>query len=465
MDLATLSAARQARLIRRRTVSAHEVVRATLGRIDALNGRLEAFTGVHDERALAAARAADAAVRDGSPLGPLHGVPVALKDLYDDAGVVNSAGSRVLEENVPSRDATTVAALKRAGAIIVGRTQLSEFAIGATVFGQMRNPWDTARLAGASSGGSGAAVAARLCPVAMGSDTGGSIRIPASFSGVVGLKPTYGRVSRAGIIPLDWSLDTAGPLANTVEDAAIVLSAIAGYDNRDPASADRPVENYLRGLRRGVRGLRIGVPKEWFYGLMDSDVRQAVRKGLAVLKGLGATSRSVSIPMVAHCLEIGSIIQWAEAAAYHAEWMDDRPQKYGPGLLNRLRAGRFIMAADFVRAQRLRKIERSQFLQALSRVDVLITPTTPITAPMLDQTEYRVDGTTPADRTYAIAAFTIPINHAGLPAVSVPCGFTKTGLPIGMQIVGRPFDEATILRAAYAFERATDWHNRMPPAS
>jgi Asp-tRNA(Asn)/Glu-tRNA(Gln) amidotransferase A subunit family amidase len=370
----------------------------------------------------------------------------------------------VLESHTPERDATVVERLRQAGAVIVGKTQLSEFAMGPSAFGDMRNPWDVERLAGASSGGSGAAVAAALCPIAMGSDTGGSIRIPASFSGVVGLKPTYGRVSRRGLLTADWSLDHAGPLTRTAEDAAITLGVIAGHDARDPSSSRAAVPDYAAQLEAGVAGLRIGIPEQWFFDIVDGEIKAAALAAIDTLVELGATRHSVSLPMVEHSSDIGYTIQWAEMAAYHKEHLARSPEKYQPYLLMCLQAGSLISAADYLHAQRARRLMREQFLEALDHVDVLVTPTTPIAAPLLTAREHLINGKpAPARYAYDLAAFTFPFNQTGMPAVSVPSGFNKAGLPMGVQIIGRPFDEATILRAAHAYQQRTDWHLRRPP--
>jgi aspartyl-tRNA(Asn)/glutamyl-tRNA(Gln) amidotransferase subunit A len=306
-DLAQLTAAEQARLIRSGATSAEEVLQATLDRVQALNPRLNAFLTISEESARREARMADEAVRAGRPLGRLHGVPIALKDNFETRGVLTTAGSRVLEGNVPERDATVVARLREAGAVIVGKTQLSEFAMGPSAFGDMRNPWDLERLAGASSGGSGAAVAARLCPIAMGSDTGGSIRIPASFSGVVGLKPTYGRVSRSGLLAADWSLDHAGPLTRTVEDAAITLAVIAGHDASDPSSSRARVPDYLAQLDEGVAGLRIGLP------------------AISIPSGFNAAGLPMGVQVVGRPFDEATILRVAHAYQQKTNWQDRRP--------------------------------------------------------------------------------------------------------------------------------------------
>jgi Asp-tRNA(Asn)/Glu-tRNA(Gln) amidotransferase A subunit family amidase len=462
-DLAQLTGAEQARLIRSGDATAEQVLEATLERIGALNGRTNAFLTITAEAAREAARKADEAGRAGRWLGPLHGVPVALKDNFETRGVVTTAGSRVLESNVPEHDATVVERLRGAGAVIVGKTQLSEFAMGPSAFGDMHNPWDLERLSGASSGGSGAAVAAAMCPIAMGSDTGGSIRIPGSFSGVVGLKPTYGRISRYGLLTADWSLDHAGPLTRTAEDAAITLGVIAGRDARDPSSSRAAMPDYAAQLDGGVKGLRIGLPEQWFFDIVDAEIKAAALAAVDTLVALGASRHGVSTTLAEHSSDIGYTIQWAEMAAYHKDHMARSPEKYHPYLLMCLQAGSLISAADYLHAQRARRLMRDEFLRVFEQVDVLVTPTTPIAAPLLTAREHLINGKpAPARYAYDLAAFTFPFNQTGLPAITLPSGFNKAGLPMGVQIVGRPFEEATILRAAHAYQMQTDWHLRRP---
>ncbi len=458
---ATLSAAQQARLVRRRKLSAVELVTATLDRIERLNPVLNAFITVTASQALREARLADRALAKGQEPRPLHGVPVALKDNYETAGVRTTAGSRVFLENVPSEDAEVVARLRRAGAIIVGKTHLSEFARGPMAFGDVRNPWGLDRTPGGSSAGSGAAIGARMIAVAMGHDTGGSTRIPAALCGGVGLKETFGRVSRRGIMPLEWSMDNPGPITRTVEDAALVLSAIAGRDIRDPGSSDRPAHDYRRGLRGGVRGLRLGLPREWFFDVVDSEVKRAVMEAVRLFEGLGADTREVSMPSVRHTEEIGDHIVFGGAISYHEGTMASSADKYGPSFLAQLRARRFMSAADYVTAQRLRRLMRAEFLEALKDIDLIITPTTPQPAPQLGQAAFSIEGR-PVSSFYSLAAFTRPFSLTGLPAMTLPCGFSRAGLPVGLQLAGRPFDEATVLRAGHAYQRHTAWHTRRP---
>ena len=463
-DLASLTATEQATLIRTGRASAVDVMEATLSRISSLNNELNAFITVRSDGAMAEARLAQKAVRRGSRLGPLHGVPIAVKDNFETAGILTTAGSRVLEGNVPKEDATVVRRLRDAGAIVVGKTHLSEFAGGPTAFGDMRNPWDLSRMAGVSSGGSTAAVAASICPIGIGTDTGGSIRIPASFSGIVGVKPTYGRVSRWGAFPFNWSFDAVGPLTRTVRDAALTLGVISGYDPRDPTSSKISVPNYMRALSGGVKGLRIGLTREWFFDVVDSEVKSNVLQAVRVLQSLGALTRKVSVPLVTNSLEIGYTIQFAEASAYHQDWVDECPERYTDGSLQNRLLGRLIPATDYIKAQRLRRVLRDQFLKAFEDIDIMITPTTAIAAPLNSEMSYKINGKPePALYAYALAAFTFPFNQTGMPAVSVPCGFTKKGLPVGMQLIGRPFEDGTVLRVAHTYEQATEWHKARPP--
>jgi aspartyl-tRNA(Asn)/glutamyl-tRNA(Gln) amidotransferase subunit A len=456
-----------ARMIATKAVSPVEVVRAHLDRIAALDGDLRAYITVCDDAALQAARAAEAAVVAGQPLGALHGVPYALKDLYDTAGVRTTAGSRILSDRVPARDATVAQRLGAAGAVLLGKLNMVEFAHGPEGlnphYGHARNPWDRAvhRIAGGSSSGSGAAVAAGLAPGALGSDTGGSIRIPASLCGITGLKPTYGRVSRAGVLPLAWSMDHVGPMTRTAADSALMLGAMAGYDAADASSSVLPVPDYLAGLTGEVKGLRVGLLRGVFGEGAAPVVRAAVEAAATALAGAGAVVDEVSLERMDLVAAAATAIVGSEALAYHTEWLRTRAAEYDPPLARRLRLGAFIGGARYVRAQQVRGLVREEVDAALARRDVLLAPSTPIVAPALEECEAML-GDGPADVRAALIRFTRPFNLSGHPACTLPCGFTDAGLPIGMQLVGRPFDEATVLRAADAFQRLTDFHARHP---
>jgi aspartyl-tRNA(Asn)/glutamyl-tRNA(Gln) amidotransferase subunit A len=456
-----------ARMIASKAVSPVEVVRAHLDRIAALDPGLRAYITVCADPALEAARAAEAALMAGRPLGPLHGVPYALKDLYDTAGVRTTGGSRILADRVPAVDATVVRRLAEAGAIVLGKLNMVEFAYGPEGlnphYGHARNPWGgaTHRMAGGSSSGSGVAVAAGLAPGALGSDTGGSIRIPASLCGITGLKPTYGRVSRAGVLPLAWSMDHVGPMTRTVADSALMLGAMAGYDPADPSTSVLPVPNYLAALTGDVKGLRVGLLRSFFLDGAAPAVRSAVETAAATLAGAGAVVDEVKLERTELATAGSLAIVAAEALAYHAEFLRTRPADYDPDVLRRLRLSVYVGGWHYVRAQQARALVRDEIDAALARRDVLLAPSTAVAAPALDERKVSL-GDGPADVRSALLRFTRPFNFSGHPACAVPCGFTEGGLPIGMQLVGRPFDEATVLRAADAFQRLTDFHARRP---
>jgi len=466
-ELVWASLAELARQVAARRVSPVEVVQAHLDRIGKLDGALRAFLTVTGDQALEAARAAEQAVMAGRPLGPLHGVPIALKDLYCTKGVRTTGGSKILGDWIPEEDATVVTRLAAAGAISLGKLNMHEFAYGPeglnVHYGTPRNPWDAAthRICGGSSSGSGAAVAAGLCAGALGSDTGGSIRIPSSLCGLSGLKPTYGRVSRAGALPLSWSLDHVGPMCRSAADCALVLGAMAGYDPRDPTSSVLPVPDYAAALSGEVTGLRIGVLRRFFLESADEEVARAVEAAVAALQGLGATAAEAALPLMAHAAGASTAVLAPEAYAYHERWLQTRPQDYGPDVRERLRVGAFISGADYLQGARVRGLIRDEVDQVLAGLDVLICPSTPIAATAVDQGEVVIRGERQSVR-QSLIRYTRPFNLSGHPAVSVPCGLTASGLPIGLQIVGRPFDEATVLRVADAYQRATDWHARRP---
>jgi aspartyl-tRNA(Asn)/glutamyl-tRNA(Gln) amidotransferase subunit A len=456
-----------ARLIATKAVSPVEVVRGHLDRIAALDGDLRAYITVCADTALQGARAAEAALMAGQTVGPLHGVPYALKDLYDTAGVRTTGGSKVLADRVPAKDATVTHRLGRAGAILLGKLNMVEFAYGPEGlnphYGHARNPWDRAvhRMAGGSSSGSGVAVAAGLAPGALGSDTGGSIRIPASLCGVTGLKPTYGRVSRAGVLPLAWSMDHVGPMTRTAADCALMLGAMAGYDPADPSTSVLPVPDYLAALSGDVKGLRVGLLSAGFLDACAPEVGAAVEAAARTLAAAGAVVDDVSLETAKYVPAASLAVVGVEALAYHAELLRTRAAEYDPDVARRLRVGAFMGGVHYVRAQQVRALVRDEVDRALSRRDVLLAPSTPIVAPAVDARQTTL-GDGPADVRGALLRFTRPFNFSGHPACALPCGFTAGGLPIGMQLVGRPFDEATVLRAADAYQRLTDFHARRP---
>jgi len=468
-DLAFLSAAGLARLVRLRQFSPVDLVNMYLARIERLDKSLGAFISVCAEEARAAAREAERALTRGGKGGPLHGVPFAVKDQFDAAGMPTTAGSRVLADNVAAADATVVARLKAAGAILVGKLNMSEFALGGTVdfpFGQPRNPWKLDRHPGGSSGGSGVAAAAALSAFALGEDTGGSIRGPAAYCGVVGIRATWGRVSRHGCVPASWSLDVAGPLARTVEDCAMVLGVIAGEDPADPLTSRQPVPDYRAALTGDVRGLRIGVVQELMDGGTTPEVRAAVEAAAGRLRGLGAVVEPVSLPTLPLAGAAFMAVCDPEAAASHQRWLRERPQDYDRATRRRLYTASLLPAVLHHQATRARARIRREVLDALGRHDLLLSPAASIPAPPIArEAEPVTSKEVAAKRFFGHRSHSTPASLAGVPALSVPCGFSSEGLPLGMQLAGRPFDEATVLRAAHAYEQATDWHTRRPPLS
>jgi aspartyl-tRNA(Asn)/glutamyl-tRNA(Gln) amidotransferase subunit A len=456
-DLCSLSLAELSAQIRSGTVSPVEATEACLDRIQAFDPTYNSFITLCAEAALDEARERNAELAAGRWRGPLHGVPIALKDLFNTRGVRTTAGSAVLRKFIPDRDATVVRLLREAGAVVLGKLNMHEYAFGVTNlnphYGPTRNPVNPDHITGGSSGGSAAAVAGNLCFGALGSDTGGSIRCPAALCGIVGLKPTYGRVSRSGVIPLSWSLDHVGPMTRTVEDAALMLEAIAGHDPHDPTSAQAPVPPFAARSQGDIRGMRLAIPQEHFWRPAHSGVREAVLAGVERLREAGALIEEISIP----CLEYAAIPQYfvicSEAAAYHRNQLADHFHDYGPDVRMRLLAGLCINSSDYLDAQRARRLVRNELLATLRDFDAILTPTVPIPAPRLDQDEVSVDGIT-APLLFFMMRNTFPFNLTGLPAVSVPCG-RADGLPVGLQIAGRPWEEATILRIAREVERTS----------
>lgn len=466
-----LTIADASRMLRAREMSSLELVERCLRRIERLEPALRACVTVLAEPAREQARAADALLAAGRERGPLIGIPLGIKDLIETAGVPTTAGSRVLADWIPERDATVVTRLRAAGAIALAKTNTHEFAYG-TVTAPTRNPWNTDHIPGGSSGGSAAGVASGEFPGALGTDTGGSIRIPAAACGVSGLKPTFGLVSRAGIVPLSWSLDHAGPLARSVEDCALLLEALAGYDSLDPESVDVPLLDFRAALANGrspaqaVRGTRLGVPDAFFFRHVDAEVEAAVRTAIRVLEELGATVEEVRIPPAIDAMfQVYRTIQQPEAYTYHQEqgWLDSRRDLYQPGTLAKILDGASYSASDYVRALRARHDFTTAMRAAMSHVDALVTPTLPVPARRADEvgTPLLFDGKEePAGDSLR---FTFPFDLTGQPALTVPCGFTSAGLPVGTQLVAAHFGEATLLRLGHAYQRSTDWHLRVPP--
>ena len=442
------------------SISSIEVVDKLLARIDATDDQVKAYVSVNHEGARTMARALDALHASGGSAGPLHGIPVSVKDLFDTHDQPTSSGGRPASDVPPPADATVVARLRAAGAIIVGKTNMHEFAYGYTTenphHGDTRNPWDLGRIAGGSSGGSGASVAAGSAIAALGSDTGGSVRVPASLCGIVGLKPTYGRVSRNGVFPLSWSLDHVGPMTRTVEDAAILLSVIAGPDSADPTTLNAPpVSDYVSGLGRDISGLKIGVPTNHFFEGAEPEVLAGVQRAIETLTGLGAVTTEVTIPGLESTVGAWLTILLAEATSAHETLLRERPEDYGSDVRTFIEAGALIPATLYLRAQRIRKQLIESFATVMDEVDVIVTPATAVAAPLLGDSQVSIgDLSEPLFRTFA--RISAPFDVLGLPALSVPSGFTSGGLPIGLQVVGHPFHEATVLAVGHAVVAAGD---------
>ncbi len=467
-DLCYLSATELGGRIAAGEVSAADATDAYLGRIAELDGNYASYITVTAERAREDARRADAEIASGQRRGPLHGVPVAVKDQFNTAGIVTTNGSTILGENVPDADATVMERLRAAGTVLLGKLNMSEYASGDAFrhpYGRPRNPWDTGRNPGTSSSGSGAATAAFLCATSLGEDTGGSIRGPAAFCGLVGIRPTFGRVSRHGVFGASWSMDTVGPISRTVTDCAHTLAAIAGYDPRDGQTWDVPVPDYAAGLDGNISGLKVGLVSERVHtDANDPEVRDAVIAAAGVLSGLGAEVREVSLPLIVHSSEISYGIISSDAAMLNWDIIStERLRELDHNNQVRLLMGSILPAKIYQKAARLRELLRRQILAALDEVDVLVMPASSVPATPIPSS---AGLGTKADVVAGFKGrrgFTAPFNLANLPALSINCGFTGSGLPIGLQIAGRAFDESTLFRAAYAYEQATDWGERRPP--
>ncbi|MCY4366793.1 MAG: amidase [Chloroflexi bacterium] len=466
LELCYMSAGDLSTLIRNKQVSPVEVIDAHLSRIEATEPTLNSFITLLPDHARDAARRAESQIQAGNYRGPLHGIPVGLKDLFNTAGVRTTSGSRILDNFVPSEDCTVATKFQQAGAILLGKLNMHQFAYGPTGenfdYGHMHNPWNPEMVTGGSSGGSGSAAAAGQCTITMGSDTGGSVRIPSALCGIVGLKPTYGLVSRAGLTPLSWCLDHPGPMVRTVVDAALAMNVIAGFDPNDRATTMRQLPDYTASLDGSVEGLRIGVVKEYFEAPLDAEVETAVRAALAKLSEMGAIITEVSFPMFFDSQAISGTILMSEAAAYHRDLLATDGDKFTPSVRLRLEAGLFVTAADYLKAQQARARFNYEMSRLYQEVDLLAGPSEPITAPPILASEVTI-GDSSVGTTGALTQYTRPYNISGTPAISVPCGFSATGMPIGLQLAGRPFDEATVLRAAHAYEQNTEWHLKRPP--
>jgi aspartyl-tRNA(Asn)/glutamyl-tRNA(Gln) amidotransferase subunit A len=454
-------------LVRSKKVSPVELTRECLSRIERLNPKLNAFITVTADSALAEARQAEAEIQHDRWRGPLHGIPIALKDLIDTAGVRTSAASGLFKDRIPAQDAEIVRRLKAAGAVLLGKLNLHEFAYGGSsvisYFGPVHNPWNLDYSPGGSSGGSAAAVAAQLCYGAIGSDTGGSIRQPAGYCGIVGLKPTYGRVSTSGVIPLSWSLDHLGPMTRTARDAALMLQVIASYDAQDTTSMDVPVPDYAATIAATTSSLRLGILRAYFDDALHPEIQTAMEAAASVLKTLTRTQRDIA-PLAtdstySSMMDPSVTILRAEAYAYHKEYVSKSPELYQAQTLKRIQAGADIPTSAYIQARRQLEQIRRSVSRVFETVDLLITPTACVPPFAIADL---ADPNTLREKELLTLRNTRPFNMLGLPTVSVPCGFTRADLPIGMQITGPPGGEATVLRLAYAYEQATEWHKRKP---
>ena len=459
-DLTYLSVAEASSLIAAKKLSPVELTSAAIKRIEQLEPQLQAFVTRTTGQALSAARQAEQEIMAGNRRGPLHGIPLVLKDLVETKGIRTTASSKVLADYVPTENATVAQKLEEAGTILMGKVHTHEFAYG-VVCPPTRNPWNPDCIPGGSSGGSAAAVASGMATLSIGTDTAGSIRIPAALCGAVGLKPTYGRVSRKGVLPLSWSLDHVGPICRSVEDAALLLQAIAGYDAQDPASAIAAVPDYLVGLKEDIKGLKIGIVGGAYFELVTPALKEALRVATTTLGELGAELEYVEIPGIEESDPVVNAITLPEASTYHQKWLRDKGHLYNPDVFALLQIGELLLATDYVQAKRRRRLLAQKVLSLFQvhHLDALMLPTVLGPAPRADEPSFKI-GEVELPVT-ALLRYTCPSNATGLPALALPCGF-EDGLPLSMQLVGNPFAEATILRVGYNYEQATGWHKQHP---
>jgi len=464
-----ISAIELASLIKSREVSPVEATEAYLERIPQIDPKLNSYITVTADRAMADARQAELEIVDGKYRGPMHGMPTAVKDQVYTKGILTTGGSTILKDFVPDEDATVMTKLNEAGAVLLGKLNMSEFAMGDAFehpYGRPHNPWDLSRNPGTSSSGSGAATAAFLCATSLGEDTGGSIRGPASFCGLVGIRPSWGRVSRHGVLGASWSMDQVGPISRTVSDCAITLAAIAGHDPKDRSTWDVPVPDYLAALAGGMSGLKVGVITERIEGeSVDSQVSELVAKAVAQLGELGASIVEIDIPLMAQSAAISTAVTYGDVSGVHREGIENNLHEYDYNIQLRLLTGAILPAQAHQKAVRLRHMLRQQILDALEKVDVLVMPTSSIPASPIPEKAGVESKEAFLEMLGGRRSFTAPFNLASVPALSINCGFTSEGLPVGLQIAGKPFDESMVFRVAYAYEQATDWQSRRPPVS
>ena len=465
LDPQTWTLSTLAKAIRKKEISPLEVTRAFLERIENHDPKINAFITLLTREALRAAQQAEKDLVRGKYRGPLHGMPFAAKDLFFTKGIRTTCGSKILADFVPRYDAAVIEKLFSAGAILLGKLNMHEFAYGTTSvnphYGAVRNPWNRERITGGSSGGSAAALACSFAPLTLGTDTGGSIRIPAALCGIAGLKPTYGRISRYGVYPLCWSLDHPGPMAKSVADLAMAMNTLAGHDPRDPATPQVPVPNYTQALVKDLEGVRLGVPDRYYFDRLDGEVHAAVKKAIRDLKGLGAKVQPISLPHLHEASTAAFIALIAEGAAVLEKWHLARSEDLGEDVRSRLNLGAAIKATQYLKAQRVRRKVREIFMDAFQKVDALVTPQLPITAPKIGQSSVPL-GKGKESVVGALTRFTRIYNLIGIPSLCLPCGFSSSGMPIGLQIAAKPFAEETVLKVGHAYEINTPWKNRHP---
>ena len=453
-------------MIKRLEITPSEVTEAFIQRIEKNDGLVNSYVQIFKDEAREAARIADQSIRSNRYIGPLHGIPIALKDVFDVAGHPTTYGSKVFLNDTVQLDGSVVKRLRDSGAVILGKLNLDELAFGVTgessYFGPCRNPWNLERISGGSSAGAAAAVAASFCVASVGTDAGGSVRLPASLCGIVGLKPTYGLVSRYGAGGNNWSLDHVGPMTKTVADCATMLQAISGPDPRDVTTLGANAQDLTKALTTDVKGMKIGVQKDFFYENLDKDVEIATTKAVDMLKELGANILEISVPWARYSRSVNLVIGYCEAASNHEDNLGKRAMEYGDYVRGRLELGKFFLATHYLKAQRIRSAMTQDLVREMSKVDAIVTPTTPITATKIGDHAVRL-GERTVDPRLVISVFTSLFNLTGFPAISIPCGFTSEGMPIGLQIAGKPFDDAIVIRVAHAYETNTEWHKMRPP--
>ena len=466
-DLTLLHLSELSELIKSRSISPVDLAKAYIQRIEKLDPTLNAFITRLDEYALDMANTAESEIMSGQYKGHLHGIPIALKDLFQTKGVRTTSGSILERDFIPTEDASVVSMIKAAGGFCIGKLHMTEFAFDGTSrnhhYGPARNPWNIEMMAGGSSSGSGVAIASREAPIALGTDTGGSVRVPASLCGVTGLKPTYGLISRHGVTALSWSMDHVGIFGKSAKDVGIVLNYISGYDNRDPGSINYPSENYslTSAINLDLNGIRIGIPKEYIWDIMDPEVKDLFNKSIDDIRYLGAEIVNISLPPLGLVNPAGSIVQTSEAASLHKDRILLNADQYDPAIRRRIESGFFIPATSYLQAQKVRKACMMEILGAMDNIDFLATPTTAVTAFPIESDTVNISGNEVGSRE-ALLRITRIFSTLGMPAISVPCGFTRQNLPAGLQLIGKPFQDSRLIQLANTYQAATKWNTSFP---